>query len=87
MLKLTSSNSFYLPPYVDNYFFRGGLAEYAALPAAPYFDYAAEDGAAGPPVDENTQSASGSLPDEKPAKTKIRTDFPETWLWSDYVSE
>ena len=80
---------FFLPPNVDYYyFFRGGIPEYADALPMPAAGGGLEYDAAGPPVDEDTEeNAGGSLPGEKPAKTRIRTEFPETWLWSDYVSE
>ena len=52
----------------------------AALPPGVY-----EDAARGPELADDELEESDE--NQQGQSQKIRTEFPETWLWSDYVSE
>ena len=67
----------------------GGAARCARPPvaAAPGFGPA---GGAPPPggaTERPKFAATGSGTDSAAPPTRIRTEFPETWLWSDHVTE
>ncbi|XP_072019177.1 CD109 antigen-like [Amphiura filiformis] len=78
--------------YDDDYRWLGG-----PLPGVPYpapaagmpYDYLAKGDAAGgaPELDEETNNGDIAPDNNNLVKTRIRTEFPETWLWSDYVAD
>ena len=66
--------------YVEDYIAFDGPV--AALPI-PEAGRGAEDAIA----EDGGAQGGNEADDEGASKSRIRTEFPETWLWSDYVTE
>ena len=56
-------------------------------PAVPDFGLAGGANFRGDEDDSDNSAAESSDTNQNSPPTRIRTEFPETWLWMDYVAE
>ena len=61
--------------------------EFLPVAFAPGAEEGAAAGGQNREFDNTADSSDATVESSSAKKTRVRSEFPETWLWSDYVTE